>query len=262
MSEFLIQVSAVATGTTFSVTLKNYLNGQAIPTNTPMDVTPGDRIAWNLRVAAGGRLYAPSFTVQFFRRDGTTPDTSFFGQSTVAAPSAQTTQFLHVLALQELIKYSIVADGFGKVLDPHIQTGDGTDMTGHRPQADQVPSYTIIWYYPKPTITYQAGIGRELPFPPNGLSVKLGDEVAFIAAVDGPAPTDSLDATFDFDPNHFWLTPFTQGTQSLPITVPPANMRLFTVVDRKDKPGTVFSFHAENSDGSITSDTCKLILSD
>lgn len=262
MSEFLIQVSAVAKGSTFSTTLMNYLNGQPIPTNTPMDVQPGDRIAWNLRVSSGGKLYQPSFTVQFFDRTGKTPDTLFFGQSTVAARGGQTTQFLTVLALQKNIEYSIVADGFGKVLDPHIQTGDGTDMTGHRPQDGQAPDYLVIWYYPDPKVTYQAGVGRELPFPPDGLPIKLTDEVAFIAAVDGPAPADPLDVSFDFDPSHLWISPFMQSTQDLPVTVPPEDLMYFEVVDRKDKPGSVFSFHAENSDGSITSDTCKLILSD
>jgi len=262
MSEFLIQVSALAQGSkNFKVTLKNYLNGQTIPIDTPMEVQPGDQIAWNLMVIAGGRVYQPAFQVDFFGANGA-PDSSFFGKAAVTAPGGQTTPFAHVLALQEVIKYSIFADGFGKILDPKIQTGDGTSKYGQVPLGGLMPTYTVIWNYPGANMTYQAGHGSPQHFPADGLNVNLTDTVSFVASVTGDPPSQALDAVFAFDPAHFWISPFTQSQQDLPMSVSSNPTSMFEVVDRIDRPGAVFSFNAETEDGSIRSTSYHFILRD
>jgi hypothetical protein len=263
MSDFLIQVNAVALNNGFSTTLKNYLrNGQPIPTNTPMEVRPGDRISWTLQVIVKGKVLQPSFRVSFFNQSGSTPNSSFFGQSTIKAPASQTTQFLTVLALQDVIEYSIIADGFGTVLDPQMQTGDGTNRQGNPLIAGQTPSFTVIWNYPDKSLSLKVAAEPTIySFPSDGLSVKLGDTVAFTA--DGPniQRAGPLQAEFSYAGNS-WISPFTQSQQGLPISIPGAPLVVFNVADNVDPAGTTFSFDAENDDGSVTSDTYQFILVD
>jgi len=260
MSDFLIQVSAEAQGSKhFKVTLKNYLDGSTIPLTTTMEVQPGDRLAWNLQVVSNGTVYNPAFQVNFFGSSGAS-DSSFFGQSAISAASGQTTQFLTVLALQEIVKYTVVADGFGQILDPKIQTGDGTDGIGFTPAGNMAPTYTVIWNYPDTYLYYQAGQNPAQPFPPSGLTVNLKDTVAFVANVTGDPPTQGLNAVFAFDATHFWISPFTQSQQDLPFSVPPNAINAYEVVDRIDPAGTVFSFNGQTDDGSIVSETRQFIL--
>ncbi|HKD07219.1 MAG TPA: hypothetical protein VKB79_15050 [Bryobacteraceae bacterium] len=264
MSDYLIQVSAVALNNGYSTTLKNYLNnGSPIPTDRPMEVRPGDRISWNLQVIVKGQIIQPAFHVHFFDRSGSTPDSSFFGQPTISAAGGQSTQFLSVLSLQGLIEYSIVAEGFGKVLDPQMQTGDGTDRKGSPVIAAQTPSFTVIWNYPTKSLSLQVGNEPTIyPFPSDGLSVKRGDTVAFVA--DGPDVQQAgpLEAEFVYVGNS-WISPFTQSQQGLPLSLPGAPLVLYSVSDNVDHANPnppKFPFDAENNDRSVYSDTYQFVL--
>jgi hypothetical protein len=229
-------------------TLLNYLNPTvAVPENRPMSVNPGDRVAWYLQVFNAGNpnTYTLPYQVTFTLPDGTTPDSSFFGVSSLSVPAGGTSPFLDVIALPKTIKYALSVPGIGKVLDPEMQTGGGP---GHfRGPLFVSVSYTVTWNIDNNTVSYQANGGATVAFP-NPLPVNVGDTITFTAfsAVVNPLP--AMQIIFAQDPTHrLWDSPFffvsdLGNEPAAGPAVPPISP--LTVADNADSSGTLFNWTA------------------
>jgi hypothetical protein len=245
--QYIIMIRAVAGPSGFQTTLTDYNTKTPISIDQPMVVRPGDTVSWFLRVQAGSNYFTPPFQVSFFQDSAKTiPNTTFFGKASVHVGAGGSSDVLHVITLDGDIHYSVDAQGFGTILDPEMQTGDGTAQHNEKTRA----SYTVTWNYPGPDITCVDGHGTPQTFP---VSLEEGDNVSFTA----PAGTPDSASIFFPAGENFWASPFALNQQSYPIAVgvnPTPNM----AKDYEDPAGSTFSF--QGIAGAQSSDTYQFVL--
>lgn len=246
MSDHLIVVN-VTIPPVGDITYKliDYIGRKAIKKGEVMQLSPGDRVAWLVQVYNGGNAMPVPYTISFFTNEGAAnplpANTDFFGASKLDVPETGTSPFLHVRALQRVIKYSVTIPGLGVVVDPDMQTGDGTGQGLHT--TGVAATYTVTWSYPTTQLTCKDSSGANVPFP---VTLNFGDAVQFVATVaTGPVPTN-LVAAFTNGGNSTWYSPFTFKAIPLTITVSPAKPGSVLVKDKGDPAGTTFDFHGQD----------------
>jgi hypothetical protein len=249
MNSFLIIVSGLSKNGKISTTLSTYPEGNPVPAT--MSVVPGDRLSWYVQIGVGGAPRPLPYSIHFFEADGKTPDTHFFGVSSLSVPVGGTSQFVHVRSLQQTIKYSISVPGLGTILDPLIQTGDGMipvakDVAGSS-------SYAVTWDMDTNDMSYSKNGGVAHPFPAT-LQIKYGDKMGF-TAISGQGGAPDIQVIFTWDGITNWASPFLQEINTMPAT--PVNpIPLMQVKDPGDHYSVnhgVFPFVLQPANGTPSS---------
>jgi hypothetical protein len=245
MSDHLIMITVF--GKTH--TLIDYLSTNSDPTvPNIMPLTPGDRVAWVVRVRTGTQLVTVPFEVTFFELDKTTPNKTFLGTEKLSVPAGGASPFLPVLPLKGHIKYAVTAPGV-ITFDPEMQTGEGVGglHTAARTKTKGT-DYKITWDISGKTVSYTGGGSGT--FPAAGLKIAQRDTIVFAATLSGSSPAPPIQVVFD--PPHKWASPFDLNDGLVPlgdvknVGANPTNKE--TVDDDKDAPGTVFPFQFQTPD--------------
>jgi hypothetical protein len=246
----LVRTTIADNGTKTNV-LVDYLN-LAQPITDPMGLAQSDNVAWYVQVFYSNNQtpFAFPYELSFFDRDATTPNSSFFGRSTLLVPNGGLSPFLQVLPLRTIIKYSISVPGIGTILDPEMQTSGGGGTIKHGKFVLPV-AYTATWNIDTNAMSYQAGTADPVPFPPPpaSLPVNVGDTIAFDAVCATATPIQIL---FEQDRAHhrLWASPFFfdsdggKEPQDAPANPPIGPL---TVLDDVDRSGTLFTFAAHTA---------------
>ena len=241
-NNYLIIVNVSSTNGKISYKLSTYPDSQ--PVSGTMNVTPGDSLSWHVQVGIGGVPVPLPYTIAFFEPNGKTPDTEFFGVSSVSVPAGGTSPSLHVRPLQSSIKYSISAPGIGIIFDPVIQTGDGMI-----PDFKDIPagdSYAVTWNIDTKAMSYSLNGGTVQPFPAM-LQIKYGDKMGFAAT-----PSTAIQIVFTWDQVTNWVSPFLQRTNVMPTPAanPIAAMQVKDPGDHYAANHGVFPFVLQTANGT------------
>jgi hypothetical protein len=188
----------------------------------PLKVNVGDHIGWLVQVVVGHERKALPYTIDFSKNP------SFFGVPSVSVKDGGLSPFLHVLALDDKVKYSVSIPGL-ITIDPDIQSGGDTTLGGPKPARVPV-SYDVYWDTAHPTYVMT-------PLP---LTVSVGDSVTFHATVGGGAMPANFTVAFD---GNGWASPFNARTGSFTANGGSTTIGPLLVKDTDD-PGASFPLTA------------------